>query len=352
MKLTRKMISLALALTLALCLVLPAAATYTDDSQIVQKEAVELLSALNILQGSNQAFQPKGILTREQAAKIIAMFHYGSSELTVDKAKELPFEDVAAETWSVPYISYCYENGLVTGTSETTFAPAAKLKGAAFLKMVLNVLGYDTQKEGFTGADWSAKVNARAAEASLTAGLTGFDANAALSRENAAQIMMNALKAYPVSYAKDDTVQKAAEPVAVKWDLKTENSFEYTDSAKRPGHKWLKISTGEAVTKAYAGAQALAKLEGAVTFHDMLETVGISDSNNDFVAFDIVYDGTPQGFIRDMCHFDKDGVSHGGCLERVCEKGTVELYANGKTHVKTDYLDADVALYRVVVTIG
>lgn len=352
MKHSRKLLALALALILSLCLALPAAAAYTDDTQIAQKEAVELLSALKILQGANNTFNPKGILTREQAAKIIAMFHAGSAELKVDEAAELPFTDVAAEGWAAPFIGYCYKNALVSGTSEDTFAPTAQLTGTAFLKMVLNVLGYDTEAEGYTGASWAVNVKARAAELGLTNGLSGFSADANLSRENAAQIMLNALKAYPVSYAKDGSLQKASQSAASKWDLTTENSFDFTDSAKRPGHKWLKASTGEAITKAYAGAEPFARLEGAVTFHDLLEAVGIHDSNNAFVAFDIVYNGTPQGFIRDMCHFDKDGVSHGGDLEKVCENGTVELYPNGKTHVKTDYLDADVDLYRVVVTVG
>mgnify|MGYP004653601803 CR=1 FL=1 len=143
---------LALALILSLCLALPAAAAYTDDTQIAQKEAVELLSALKILQGANNTFNPKGILTREQAAKIIAMFHAGSAELKVDEAAELPFTDVAAEGWAAPFIGYCYKNALVSGTSEDTFAPTAQLTGTAFLKMVLNVLGYDTEAEGYTGA--------------------------------------------------------------------------------------------------------------------------------------------------------------------------------------------------------
>lgn len=351
MKRTRSFLALALALLMTISLALPAAAAYSDDKQIVQKEAVELLSALNILQGANNAFMPKSTLTREQAAKIIAMFHAGSADLKPEETAALPFEDVNAEGWSAPFINYCYENALISGTSETTFAPAARLTGTAFLKMVLNVLGYDTEKEGYTGASWAANVKARAAELGLTGGISGFNADADLSRENAAQIMLSALKANPVSYAADGALQKAEQTVAAKWDLKTENSFEFVDSAKRPGHKWLRASTGEALTKAYAGAEPFVKLEGAVTFHDLLEAIGVHDTNNAFVAFDIAYNGTPQGFIRDMCHFDKDGVSHGGCLEKVCESGTVELYPNGTTHVKTDYLDADVDLYRVVVTI-
>lgn len=38
------------------------------------------------------------------------------------KAEEV-FDDVCAQDWFCPYVQYVYENGIMQGTSETTFSP-------------------------------------------------------------------------------------------------------------------------------------------------------------------------------------------------------------------------------------
>lgn len=45
-----------------------------------------------------------------------------SAEQIKGKAEEV-FDDVCAQDWFCPYVQYVYENGVMQGTSETTFSP-------------------------------------------------------------------------------------------------------------------------------------------------------------------------------------------------------------------------------------
>ena len=66
--------------------------------------------------------------------------------------------------------------------------------------MLLVSLGYKSENEGFTGNAWATNVNVRAAQKGLYKGLESMDTNAAITRDNAAQMVWNALNAYEVEY--------------------------------------------------------------------------------------------------------------------------------------------------------
>lgn len=48
----------------------------------------------------------------------------------------LPFTDVTFSNWSYPYVSFCYENGLINGTSATTFTPYGNITRADFVTLL------------------------------------------------------------------------------------------------------------------------------------------------------------------------------------------------------------------------
>ena len=59
---------------------------------------------------------------------------------------------------------------------------------------------YKSENEGFTGNAWATNVNVRAAQKGLYEGLEKMDTSAAITRDNAAQMVWNALQAYEVEY--------------------------------------------------------------------------------------------------------------------------------------------------------
>ncbi len=61
------------------------------------------------------------------------------SELSVKSG--LPFNDVAADAWYYDGVAYCYENGIMQGTSETRFAPSATVTRAQMVTILYRMAG-------------------------------------------------------------------------------------------------------------------------------------------------------------------------------------------------------------------
>jgi hypothetical protein len=173
-------------------------ADYSDADDISLEEAVDVMSAVGVFQGSDGKFSPKENLTREQAAKLIAYLDLGESA-----AEALPalkaFDDVEASRWSAKYIAYCQDAGYIAGVGNGKFNPTGELTGYAFGKMVLCVLGYDAEIESFTGSSWTLNVAKLMEKNDIADGIDGA-ASATLTREQAAQYCLNALKADMVEY--------------------------------------------------------------------------------------------------------------------------------------------------------
>lgn len=208
MKNLKKVLALVLVVVMALGLITVSNAAFSDEATIEKKEAVDVLTAIGVINGQpDGSFQPEGDVTRAQMAKMISLIlNKGEDvgELYKDACK---FADVPASHWAAGHIAYCAQAGVINGKSETTFDPEGKVTGTEAAKMVLCALNYDAKVEGFVGASWAAAVLAKAAKINLV----GSDANltvnmgAPLDRQNAAQLLLNGLKADMVEYAAKGT---------------------------------------------------------------------------------------------------------------------------------------------------
>jgi len=194
----KKLLALVLALVMTMSLVTISNAAFSDAADIDYKEAVDVLAAVGVLEGSDGKFDPKAELTREQAAKIIAYLDLGKST-----AESLPavkvFNDVEASRWSAKFVAYCADAGYINGVGNGNFDPTGKLTGYAFGKLLLCALGYDATLEEMTGASWTIKVAKLMESNDLTKGTSKLG-SAVLTREEAAQYALNALKATTVDY--------------------------------------------------------------------------------------------------------------------------------------------------------
>ena len=194
---------LALVMTLGLATVGTCAAEYSDAADVSLNEAVDVMSAVGVFQGSDGKFSPKENLTREQAAKLIAYLDLGENTAETLPAIKV-FDDVAADRWSAKYIAYCQDAGYVAGVGNGKFDPTGELTGYAFGKMLLCVLGYDADLEGFTGSNWSLNVATKMGAAGI--GDTIEKAGSAvLTREEAAQYCLDTLTSAMVGYANKGT---------------------------------------------------------------------------------------------------------------------------------------------------
>ena len=74
-----------------------------------------------------------------------------------------PFKDVKTSAWYGSYVIDLYNDGIINGTSATTYAPNDTLTWGAALKLLL-VSNGDLKAEDATGADWLKNTMAKAVE--------------------------------------------------------------------------------------------------------------------------------------------------------------------------------------------
>ncbi len=196
----KKLLALVLALVMSMSLVTISNAAFKDADKIDYKEAVDVMNAVGVFIGDEKGnFNAKENLTREQAAKIIAYLELGSkaADALVGGAT---FTDVASTRWSAGFVGYCAQAGVVNGVGNGKFDPAGQLTALQFGKMLLVELGYDAKAAGMVGADWAINTSKLMASTKLMDKIDG-SVNQVLTREKAAQMCVNALKAPTVEYS-------------------------------------------------------------------------------------------------------------------------------------------------------
>ena len=205
----KKVLSLVLCVAMMLfVMVMGTGAAFTDQDEIQNAEAVDMTSALGIIDGyEDGSFQPAENIERGEAAKMISAMLNGGRD-SVQETTESSYNDVlgSVDAWANKYIEYCTARGIVSGVGGDRFAPASNVTGTQLAKMLLVSLGYDSVKEGYQdNAMWSVNVNTDAVAAGLYAGIETIDMSAPLSRDNAAQMIWNALQANTVIYLTSTT---------------------------------------------------------------------------------------------------------------------------------------------------
>ena len=205
----KKFLSLVLALVMTMSLVTVSAGAkdFTDDSEITYKEAVDVISALGVVNGySDGDFRPDDVLTRGAAAKIICNLILGPTTASALSAGTAPFKDVPVTNTFAGYITYCSQQGIISGYADGTFRPTGTLSGNAFMKMLLGALGYDSSIEGYTGANWTVSVIKQAVGIGLDDGNDEFVGSKAVTRQEAALYAFNMLQATMVEYDQQNTI--------------------------------------------------------------------------------------------------------------------------------------------------
>ena len=207
MKNFKKVLALVLVLATLLGLATMASATeYKDADKIAADydEAVKVLDLIETMQGyPNGEFKPTANITREEAAKLIAIFDNKDADISTYYTSINPFADEKGR-WGESYVGYGYRAGIIAGMNANTFAPTANVTGTQFLKMALVTLGYDQEIEGFVGSAWAVNVLSLAKKLGLVDDLAdGWKPEAQLTRQEAAQILLNTLKCDTVEYGQE-----------------------------------------------------------------------------------------------------------------------------------------------------
>ena len=172
------------------------ASDFTDADEIVNKDAVSTMTALGIINGKEDGsyFDPTGNVTRAEMAKMLCVAINGGVDPVLGVKDTPTFTDIKGH-WAESYIEYCAANGIIAGRGNNKFDPTGTVSATEAAKMLLGVLGYNAEKSGLVGNDWAINTNVLANQNGLYKNLANLNANTLLTRDNAAQMIYNALDA-------------------------------------------------------------------------------------------------------------------------------------------------------------
>lgn len=205
MKNLKKVLALGLALVMLLGMftVVSAAETkktasdLTDWNAVSHKDAVSLMVDLGIIKGMpDGSFAPTGNIDRASWAKMVYFAATGSEDADAYLGTATGLGDIAGN-WAESYISFLKANNYISGDNLGNYNPSNNVTVAEACKMMLTVLGFDADDRGYQNDNaWSGKIMNDAKRNGL---MNNVDRNMTalvpLTRENAAEIVLNALNA-------------------------------------------------------------------------------------------------------------------------------------------------------------
>ena len=125
----------------------------------------------------------------------------GGGAPTEPEEPALPFTDVAEGDWFYDAVAYVYENGIMAGTSATTFEPYMELDRAMAAQLFHNLEGKpavtgDSTFTDVTSGHWAVDAITWAAQNDIVAGIGGglYDPDSNVTREQFAQMLYNYAK--------------------------------------------------------------------------------------------------------------------------------------------------------------
>ena len=356
----KKFLSLVLALVMTMSLVTVSAGAkdFTDSSKITYAEAVDVMSAVKVIDGYAEGdFRPTATLTRGAAAKIICNMILGPTTASALVADAAPYKDVPANHTFAGYIAYCQKTGIISGYADGTFKPANTLTGYAFMKMLLGALGYKADVEGYTSPNWSINVAKQAINAGLNKGLKGdFNGVKAVNREEACLYAFNTLKATMVEYdttitiggvtvagaRKDVTNSASIETIknddkmqfAERYFTKLTKKSNVTDDFGRPAVTWInnKTEVGTYVDYTTLVSSYTAKVKGGEVYND----IGSAAAKFDEVTYYVDGKVQPASVVTDL-------------MSDVKKSNKDTFGASGKGVLTEVYVDTDEETIDVVI---
>jgi len=195
MRKIKKTLAVALVLVFALGVMPLASAapapTFPDDDAIKYKEAVDVLSALNIVEGMPDGnFAPAQNVTRAEAATIIARMIMKRSVADIMPQTATPFSDVPASHWASGAVSFCAAQGFILGYPNGNFGPNDPVTGAQFAVMMMRAIGVGNPAR-WSGTSWQTFAIIDGMDYGILD--TGVDYTAAASRDQTAKYAFNGL---------------------------------------------------------------------------------------------------------------------------------------------------------------
>ena len=201
------------------------AASYADVSSEDNVEAIDVLQAVGVMVGDEDGnFNPDEYVTRNEMAVVMSnLLALNVSNFT---SSSIPFTDVP--DWAAPYVAACYADGITSGTSDTTYGGDDTVTAAQAGLMMLKALGYFQCSSDF-GSDWQLSAVRQASSIDLYDGVDA-GASSAMTRNEVAQLALNALEATMVEPSSDGSTIVVGDITVssnVSYDERTSSNSQY-----------------------------------------------------------------------------------------------------------------------------
>lgn len=116
--------------------------TFGDTGESWAKDYIDFATSREILVGTaSETFAPQETATRAMLVTVLGRMTDVNTDSVVN-----PFEDVAEGQWYTGYVAWAKSEGIVSGMSETTFAPSGTVTREQMAVMITNYfkyMGYD-----------------------------------------------------------------------------------------------------------------------------------------------------------------------------------------------------------------
>ncbi len=152
-------------------------------------EAITQLVNLGVLSGyPDGSFQPDGLLTRAQFAKIAVCMLGAEKEASALSGNDV-FSDVGCDHWASGYINCIAQKEIINGYPDGSFGAEENITYAQALTILVRLLGYDGKDVNYNWPDGYIK---KAQSLGITKGMS-FGTYEKVTRGNAAYIIYNTL---------------------------------------------------------------------------------------------------------------------------------------------------------------
>ena len=273
----KKILALVLALMMVLSVMVFASAAnyddYSDKDQVSPEyaEAVEVLTGMDIFWGSENSFYPKSNVTRAEVATLLYRIMTGDitgSQVGIYKDYGM-FDDVLETNWFAGYVNYAANGELVVGVGDNKYNPQGNVTGYEWITMLLRAIGYDANGE-ISGSTWKITAASLAKQAGILGSFNEATLNSALTREQVAYLLFNAIQARKVNYTNAFGYRPSSLGYTIAWDMfrLAKTGTISIDAWGHPGYIWYGETASNATpgSASYGSADTLyATMEEAYT---------------------------------------------------------------------------------------
>ena len=276
----KKILALVLALMMVLSVMVFASAAnledYADSEQVSEEyaEAVDVLSGMGILKGSEGKVYPQSYVKRAEVSTLIYRMVTGDvGDTLVYLHKNYDkFEDVKESNWFAGFVNYAANNELVKGVGDNKFNPEGYMTGYELITILLRAIGYDRNNE-ISGSDWKITAATLAQDVGILDGLTDTTLGDYLTREEIVHLIFNALQVKQVLYTGVNYYPHFDSIGEENFGL---DSRAGADTWGRPGVEWYDSRLAANNVYAFIEEDPVKTYYTAVTECDLADDIGLS----------------------------------------------------------------------------